>query len=53
MLISKKAMKEVVDLLLAGETQQEVEDKIKRCLKKGIIDIDDYSYAMECIYGEE
>ena len=42
----------VVDEMFIGKTKQDLEDEFKLMLKTKIIDVDDYSTAMEVIYGK-
>jgi hypothetical protein len=52
-----KMTKEVIDTwvtnnLHIGRSKQEVEEDFKQMLKAKLIGVDDYSNAMEAIYGE-
>lgn len=42
----------VINNLFIGRSRQEIEDDFKQMLKAKLIDIDDYSNAMESIYEE-
>jgi regulatory protein YycI of two-component signal transduction system YycFG len=43
----------IVNKKAAGESQQTIENDVKAMLKQKMIDVDDYSNAMEIIYGKE
>ena len=54
MKVLKDALKTlIVNEKFIGKTKQEIEDGIKAMLKAKMIDVDDYSNAMEIIYGDE
>ena len=42
----------VIDNMFIGKTKQELEDEFRLMLQTKMIDLDDYSTAMEVIYGE-
>lgn len=54
-----KMTKEVItayvtnNIKVSGRSQQDIEDDFKLMLKQKVIDIDDYSNAMEIIYDGE
>lgn len=54
-----KMTKEVItayvtnNIKVGGRSQQDIEDDFKLMLKQKVIDIDDYSNAMEIIYDGE
>lgn len=53
MTISKSAINVLVkDNRFLGKSNQEIEDDFKLMLKQKLIDVDDYSNAMELIYDE-
>ena len=43
----------VTNNLFIGRCRQDIEDDFKKMLKQKLIDIDDYSNAMEVIYPDE
>ena len=51
MTLTKDAIKVwVVNNRFIGKTKQDIEDDFKLMLKQKLIDVDDYSNAMEIIY---
>lgn len=53
MSITKEALKTlIVDYKFLGRSNQSLEDNFKLMLKHRLIDVDDYSNAMEIIYDE-
>lgn len=53
-----KLTKEVIEVWVVnnkfiGKTCQDIEDDFKMMLKQKLIDVDDYSNAMEIIYNEK
>lgn len=54
MTLTKEVIKVwVVNNKFIGRAKQDIEDDFKAMLKQKLIDVDDYSNAMELIYNEE
>lgn len=52
--ISKETIYFVIQLLRAdNKTNQDIEDCFKSGLRKNVISLDDYCYAMEVLYGRD
>lgn len=52
MILSKEAIKVlVVNNLFVGKSKQDIEDGIVNLLARKLIDVDDYAFAMELLYG--